>query len=141
MISSASASRARDPMVGISSDGATDSYTLRELPTVIPRYNINENGKSFAASPSPRQDINTTPADTVPKYTREYLQKLSIAVHTRLKMIDDEIAYYEESLAKMQKLHKYLMGVLVILGILWLITSIIVLVAVCEGHGLGRKPS
>ncbi|KAI0537509.1 hypothetical protein GGR58DRAFT_502083 [Xylaria digitata] len=120
MVPSATASQAHDPAVGVHSDRATDGYMLGAPSPTIPKYNIHEN------------------ADIVPKYTREYLQKLSTAVHTRLKMIDDEIAYYKESIAKTRKIHKCLMSVLVLLGILWLVTSIIILVAVFEGNGIGR---
>ncbi|GAW22436.1 hypothetical protein ANO14919_119730 [Xylariales sp. No.14919] len=121
MIASTSASQTHDPTVGVSSDGAGDGYAPGPVSPPIPRYNIDEN------------------ASTVPKYTREYLQKLSTAIHTRLKMIDDEVFDYQQSLIKTQKIHKCLMSVLIILGVLWLITSIIILVAVFEGRGLGKK--
>ncbi|KAF2970654.1 hypothetical protein GQX73_g2868 [Xylaria multiplex] len=120
MVPSTNASQAHDPVVGVHSDGATDGYTLGTPSSMIPKYNIDEN------------------ANTVPKYTREYLQKLSTAVHARLKMIDGEIAYYEESLAKTRRIHKCLMSVLVVLGILWLVTSIIILVAMFEENGIGK---
>ncbi|KAI1276284.1 hypothetical protein F5Y07DRAFT_399543 [Xylaria sp. FL0933] len=121
MISTAVAPGGRHSMAGLTSDGATDTHPLVAVQPDIPRYNLYEN------------------ADTVPKYTREYLQKLSLAVDSRLKINDDELSYYTEALAKTRKVHKYLMSVLLVLAFLWLVTSILLLVAMFTGHLARRR--
>ncbi|KAI3341072.1 hypothetical protein F4824DRAFT_516296 [Ustulina deusta] len=100
----------------MTSDGAADEYGLAVVPPAIPRYNIEEN------------------SETVPNYTREYLQKLSTAVDTRLRINGDEISYYAMAMTKTQRVHKCLMGVLIIISLLWLVTSIIILVVVFRGQ-------
>ncbi|KAI1427264.1 hypothetical protein F5Y12DRAFT_712319 [Xylaria sp. FL1777] len=109
------------PMVGLTTDGAGDGHPLDVVQPSIPRYNVNENN------------------GTVPKYTREYLQKLSMAVDSRLKTNDDEISYHAGALTKAQKVHKYLLGVLVVLAMVWLATAIILLVAVFKSHDFAKK--
>ncbi|KAI0431812.1 hypothetical protein F5Y09DRAFT_340358 [Xylaria sp. FL1042] len=115
MISSSIGPGARHSMAGLTSDGTADTHQLVAVQPDIPRYNIHEN------------------SETIPKYTREYLHKLSMAVDTRLKINDDELSYYTEALAKTQKVHKYLMSVLLVLAFLWLVTSIILLIVIFKG--------
>ncbi|KAI1311227.1 hypothetical protein F5Y03DRAFT_391778 [Xylaria venustula] len=94
-------------------DGAVDEeHRLAVIHPVIPRYNVAED------------------FDTVPAYTREYLRKLSEVVDARLKFNDDEISYYAEALARTQKIHNYMMGILILLGTLWFITSIMIAITI-----------
>ncbi|KAI1755930.1 hypothetical protein F4782DRAFT_527284 [Xylaria castorea] len=119
-MSSAIASRqAHYPMVDAISDGANDG--------VLPLLNLYD---------LPWYDA-TKDADAVPKYTREYLQRLSTAIDARLRSLDDTTAYYPEALTKTRKVHKCLMGLLIVLGLLWLATAIVIVVAISKGSGVG----
>ncbi|KAI0971974.1 hypothetical protein F4678DRAFT_460803 [Xylaria arbuscula] len=101
------------PLIRRNLDGAADDeHTLAVIQPAIPKYDVTED------------------SDVVPEYTREYLQNLSTAVATRLKYNDDEISYYAEALARTQKIHKYLMAILMLIGALWFLTSIMVAVIV-----------
>ncbi|KAI1161434.1 hypothetical protein F5B18DRAFT_628041 [Nemania serpens] len=44
-------------------------------------------------------------------------------------MIDDDVSYYPDALAKTRRSHRCLTAVLTLLGLLWLATSIVILVA------------
>ncbi|KAI1203662.1 hypothetical protein F5X97DRAFT_283784, partial [Nemania serpens] len=76
----------------------------------------------------------TIPADTVPKYTREYLQGLPNIINARLKTIEDDVSYYPNALTKTRRAHRCLAAVLTILGLLWLATSVVILVAVAKTY-------
>ncbi|KAI1121310.1 hypothetical protein F5Y10DRAFT_272219 [Nemania abortiva] len=100
------------PVAGVSSDGADDNGLPRMARRDMPRYDT------------------TRDADAVPEYTREYLQRLSAALDARLKIVDNEVAYYPEALTKTRRVHRCITSVLAILGLLWLATSIVILVAI-----------
>ncbi|KAI0547577.1 hypothetical protein F4679DRAFT_586451 [Xylaria curta] len=120
-MSSAIPSRQADyPMVGAVSDGANDGAP--------PSINLHD---------IPEYDA-TRDADAVPKYTREYLQRLSMAIDGRLRSLDDSAAYYPEALIKTRKVHGCLMGLLFVLGLVWLAAAIIIVVAIFKGHAGGR---
>ncbi|KAI1349935.1 hypothetical protein F5Y01DRAFT_316274 [Xylaria sp. FL0043] len=140
MISTAIAPGGRHSMAGLTSDGATDTHPLVAVQPDIPRYNLYENGEEPPLPQAVDSWVNVIiTADSVPKYTREYLHKLSSAVDSRLKINDDELSYYTEALAKTRKVHKYLISVLLVLAFLWLVTSILLLVAMFTGHLARRR--
>ncbi|KAI0487694.1 hypothetical protein F4859DRAFT_510261 [Xylaria cf. heliscus] len=122
MMLSAAAFREADdyPAVGSVSDGANDG--------VLPSANLYS---------LPWYDV-TKDVDLVPKYTREYLHTLTTALNLRLRSLDDAAAYYPVALSKTRKVHQYLMGLLIVLGLLWLATAIVIIVAVFKGSGVGR---
>ncbi|KAI1176385.1 hypothetical protein F4777DRAFT_546827 [Nemania sp. FL0916] len=83
--------------------------------------------------------LTQPPANGVPLYTREHLQQLSTMVNTRLKMLDEDAAFYPAMLAKTRRVHVYLTATLIVLGSLWLATSTVILVAVFRGNVVERK--
>ncbi|KAJ8105128.1 hypothetical protein ONZ43_g7550 [Nemania bipapillata] len=97
------------------SDGADDRIPLGGVQREVPWYDVKKD------------------ANEVPKYTRDYLERLPTIVNTRLKAMDDGIEGYREALTKTRKVHKCVVVTLVLLAILWLITSIIILVAIFKG--------
>ncbi|KAI1153806.1 hypothetical protein F4825DRAFT_413766 [Nemania diffusa] len=101
-----------------------------------PRYDVNKDGEIRPhVSPSHlRRRANTTLVNQVPKYTREYLEILSRTLNARLKTIDDDAVHYQETLARTRRIHKCVMAVLIVLGLLWFVTSIIILVVVFKGR-------
>ncbi|KAI1182066.1 hypothetical protein F5B17DRAFT_216702 [Nemania serpens] len=107
---------ARYPMDGAISDGGNEGSPPDLVRHGVPWYDG-------------RRD-----ADAVPKYTREYLQGLSTLLNSRLKTIDDDVSYYPDALAKTRRSHRCLSAVLTLLGLLWLATSIIILVAVLRTY-------
>ncbi|KAI0454046.1 hypothetical protein F5B21DRAFT_504734 [Xylaria acuta] len=122
MTSSAVASRQADyPLVDAISDGANDGVLPPANPYDLPWYDA------------------TKDADAVPKYTREYLQRLPTAIDARIKNLDDAAAYYPDVLTKTRKVHKCLMGLLIVLGLLWLATAIVIVVAIFKGSGVGSR--
>ncbi|KAI0118171.1 hypothetical protein GGR51DRAFT_554664 [Nemania sp. FL0031] len=122
MISSSSVPRETFyPPIGISSDGADDGDTLRMNQRGMPLYDT------------------TRDANKLPEYTRQYLQNLSTALDARVKSINDDVAYYSETLAKSRKMHKITLGVLLGLGVTWLVSSIILLIAVFRDNALDKK--
>ncbi|KAH8167835.1 hypothetical protein CIB48_g391 [Xylaria polymorpha] len=127
-MSSAATSRKVDyPVVDAVSDGAND-----EVPSPA---NPNPNPNLYTL---PRYDA-TKDADAVPKYTRGYLQSLSTAIDTRLRNLDDATAYYPEAFSKTKKVYKGLMILLVVLGLLWLATAIVIVVAIFKGSGVSKR--
>ncbi|KAI1741877.1 hypothetical protein F4680DRAFT_446426 [Xylaria scruposa] len=120
-MSSAIPSRQADyPMVDAISDGANDG--------ALPSINLYE---------IPQYDT-IRDADAVPKYTREYLQRLSTVIDGRLRILDDAAAFYPEALIKTRKIHRFLMGLLFVLGLVWLAAAIIIVVAIFKSRAEGR---
>ncbi|KAI8953394.1 hypothetical protein F4801DRAFT_597945 [Xylaria longipes] len=116
-----SASRQADyPLVDAISDGANDGVPPPVNPYTLTQYDA------------------TKDANVVPKYTREYLQKLSAALDAHLRNLDDATTYYPETLTKTRKVYKCLMVMLIVLGLLWLATAIVIIVAIFKGSG-GRR--
>ncbi|KAI0195613.1 hypothetical protein EV127DRAFT_477335 [Xylaria flabelliformis] len=117
-MSSAVPSRQADyPMAEVISDSANGG-----VPPLVNYYDI------------PEYD-SAKDADAVPKYTREYLQRLSMVIEGRLRNLDDTTTYYPDALIQTRKVHKGLMGLLIVLGLLWLAIAIIVLVVIFKGRG------
>ncbi|KAI1115539.1 hypothetical protein F5Y14DRAFT_410249 [Nemania sp. NC0429] len=109
-----------------------DRYPMDSIPPV--------DGANYGGPPDtvyhgviPRYDAKRD-ADVVPKYTREYLQGLSTTINARLKMIDNDTSHYPDALAKTRRAHRCLTAVLILLGLLWLATSIVILVAVSRSY-------
>ncbi|TRX94014.1 hypothetical protein FHL15_005092 [Xylaria flabelliformis] len=119
-MSSAVPSRQADyPMTEAISDSANDGVS-----PLINFYDI------------PEYD-STKDADAVPKYTREYLQRLSTVIDGRLRNLDSTTTYYPDALIQTRKVHRCLMGLLIVLGLLWLAIAIIVIVIIFKGRGSG----
>jgi hypothetical protein len=81
-----------------------------------------------------RQRVNAILGNQVPKYTREYLERQSRILNARLKAIDDDAVDYHQALAKTRRIHKCVMAVLILLALLWLVTSVIILIAIFRGN-------
>ncbi|RYC56594.1 hypothetical protein CHU98_g9614 [Xylaria longipes] len=133
------ASRQADyPLVDAISDGANDGVPPPVNPYTLTQYDATKDGKVQDPFLSPSRPVNSTPANVVPKYTREYLQKLSAALDAHLRNLDDATTYYPETLTKTRKVYKCLMVMLIVLGLLWLATAIVIIVAIFKGSG-GRR--
>ncbi|GAP92507.1 hypothetical protein SAMD00023353_8100160 [Rosellinia necatrix] len=88
-------------------------------------------------SPPPARPPPLPTADLVPGYTRQYLRGLSMAVNTRVKALDDAVAYFPPALARTGRLRGWLVAALAALGLLWLAASVVVLVAIYRDDRAG----
>ncbi|KAI0440739.1 hypothetical protein F4803DRAFT_577326 [Xylaria telfairii] len=129
MSSAATSRKVDDPVANVVSDGANDEFPSPANPNPSPSPNLHN---------LPWYDV-TKDADLVPKYTREYLRSLSTAIDTRLRNLDEATAYYPEVFTKTKKVYKGLMISLIVLGLVWFVTAIVIVVTVLKGSGVSKN--
>ncbi|KAI2639296.1 hypothetical protein GGS21DRAFT_423227 [Xylaria nigripes] len=96
-------------------DGAIDEYQSQTRLHALPSYDT-------------AQDANT-----IPIYTRDHLQSLSEVVETRLSAIEETNSLFPPMIARVHRLHKWMLGLFMIFAAIWLGTSAIVIVAIYTG--------